>query len=1016
MTFQEIIFQLQQFWANHGCLIQQPCDIEVGAGTFNPATFLRCLGPEPWQVAYVEPCRRPTDGRYGENPFRWGAYYQYQVLLKPAPTDVQHLYLESLKCLGIDPRQHDFRFVEDDWESPTLGASGLGWEVWWNGAEITQFTYFQQMGSLELNPISAELTYGLERIALYLQNVSSFHEIQWNNQLKYKDVHYEAEVEYSKYNFDYANTDMLLNLFDVYETEAFSCLDKGVVVPATDYVLKSSHAFNLLDARGVISVTERIGYIERVRRLAQKTARAYVKQRQDLNHPLLIPANPVSIGSEAPVLTTRATNENSSKRQDFLLEIGTEEIPAGYIQPALEQLANLAQSALIANRLSFEELKTLGTPRRLTLTIKNIDLFQTDETIEVTGPPEKAAYDSEGNPTIVAIGFAKSQGVPVEELKKVVTDRGKYISATKLEKGRTANEILAQLVPDWIHDLNFPKTMRWNNLRFARPIRWLVVLLGSEIVSLNLDKLKSDRITYGHRSLNPEPIRLMSADLDEYVKQLYVANVLVDQNHRRAHIQKKVEQILFEEKCSTKCDQKLLTEINYLVENPQAIMGTFDPEHLALPIEVLTTYMKKHQRYFPMLKVDGTPIAKFITISNGSEGNLSVIRQGNERVLRSRLEDAVFYYQEDQKSILVDKANQLKNVIFQVQLGSLHEKSERIQQLADYIAQQMDLSLPEKKSIQRTAKLCKIDLTTQMVIGFPSLQGTMGKYYALASGESNDVATAIEQHYQPISSEGNLPQSRIGMVVSIADKMDTIVGYFGIDERPTGSQDPYSLRRQAIGILRILQNYRLPIDLNRVIEKTIKGYFDNQTELAEDTKTAVFNFLKGRFEVLLQDQGSAHDEVNATLSVLDSDQRFDVRDIEKRAKLVQGFRNRDDFNQIYPAFNRVLRILPNQDSSTVKKEIKTQLFQDEAEQKLGHLFLSTSKQMAYLNENGEYDKLLKELVRLQPEIDHFFDQVLIMTDDQAIKANRLALLSGIASYIYAICDLRELVITQKSSA
>ena len=604
----------------------------------------------------------------------------------------------------------------------------------------------------------------------------------------------------------------------------------------------------------------------------------------------------------------------------------------------------------------------------------------------------------------------------MKELKIVVTDRGKYISTTKLEKGRTANEILAQLVPDWIHDLNFPKTMRWNNLRFARPIRWLVALLGSEIVSFNLDKLKSDRITYGHRSLNPEPIRLMTANLDEYVKQLCVANVLVDQNHRRAHIQKKVEQILFEEKCSTKCDQNLLTEINYLVENPQAIMGTFDPEHLALPIEVLTTYMKKHQRYFPMLKVDGTPIAKFITISNGSEGNLSVIRQGNERVLRSRLEDAAFYYQEDQKSILVDKANQLKNVTFQIQLGSLHEKSERIQQLADYIAQQMDLSLPEQKSIQRTAKLCKIDLTTQMVIGFPSLQGTMGKYYALASGESNDVATAIEQHYQPISSEGNLPQSRIGMVVSIADKMDTIVGYFGINERPTGSQDPYSLRRQAIGILRILQNYQLPIDLNRVIEKTIKGYFDNQTELAEDTKTAVFNFLKGRFEVLLQDQGLAHDEVNATLSVLNSDQQFDVRDIEKRAKLVQVFRNRDDFNQIYPAFNRVLRILPNRDSSTVKKEIKTQLFQDEAEQKLGHLFLSTSKQMADLNENGEYDRLLEELVRLQPEIDHFFDQVLIMTDDQAIKTNRLALLSEIASYIYAICDLRELVITQKSSA
>ena len=227
MTFQEIILNLQQFWADYGCLIHQPCDIEVGAGTFNPATFLRCLGPEPWNVAYVEPSRRPTDGRYGENPYRLGAYYQYQVILKPAPTDVLPLYLESLKHLGIDPKQHDFRFVEDDWESPTLGASGLGWEVWWNGAEITQFTYFQQMGSQDLNPICAELTYGLERIALYLQDVNSVYEIQWNHKFNYGDIHHQAEVEYSKYSFNHANTEMLLDLFNVYEKEAFSCLDQS---------------------------------------------------------------------------------------------------------------------------------------------------------------------------------------------------------------------------------------------------------------------------------------------------------------------------------------------------------------------------------------------------------------------------------------------------------------------------------------------------------------------------------------------------------------------------------------------------------------------------------------------------------------------------------------------------------------------------------------------------------------------------------------------------------------------
>ena len=1017
MTFQEIISQLQQFWADQGCLIQQPCDIEVGAGTFNPATFLRCLGPEPWQVAYVEPCRRPTDGRYGENPFRWGAYYQYQVLLKPAPTDVQYLYLESLKSLGIDPRKHDFRFVEDDWESPTLGASGLGWEVWWNGAEITQFTYFQQMGSLELNPISAELTYGLERIALYLQDVSSFHEIQWNKRLKYGDVHYEAEVEYSKYNFDYANTSMLLSLFDTYEAEAFSCLDKDLILPATDYVLKSSHTFNLLDARGVISVTERVGYIERVRRLAQKTARAYVTQRQNLNHPLLISPDSVTIDADVEITTDEIIANDSSKKSDFLLEIGTEEIPASYIQPALEQLNDLVRSTLVENRLLFEELKVFATPRRLTLAIKSIDLCQADQETEVIGPPMKAAFDDDGNPTSAAIGFAKSNAISVESLQVVTTNRGEYVSATKSEIGRKTFEILTGLVPDWIHRLNFPKTMRWDDSRFARPIRWLVVLLGKDIIPVKLDRLTASRLTYGHRSLNPEPIHLSSSDLNSYIEQLRLANVLVDQTQRYADIQKKVELILAEEKCSTVLDQELLTEINYLVENPQAIVGTFDSEHLELPIEVLTTYMKKHQRYFPMLKEDGTPIAKFITISNGSEGNPSVIRQGNERVLRSRLEDATFYYKEDRKSTLADKANQLKNVIFQVKLGSLHEKSKRLQKVANSIVEQLDdISLNEKKCIQRTAELCKADLTTQMVIGFPSLQGTMGKYYALASGESNDVALAIEQHYRPISSEGSLPESRIGMIVSIADKMDTIVGYFGIDERPTSSQDPYSLRRQAIGILRILQYYQLPIDLHSVIDQSVASYLDNEIEFAEDTKVAVANFLKGRFQVLLQDQGFAHDEVNSTLSVLDTKHKFDVSDVEKRAQLIQAFRKRDDFDQVYSSLNRVLRILPNQSFSVASQQIKSQLFQEEAEHKLGNLYLGFSKKMADLNEKGQYDKLLNNLAELAPAIDHFFDQVLIMTDDPEIKANRLALLSEIADYVYAICDLRELVIAPKSSS
>jgi len=287
VTFQELILALQNYWANHGCIIQQPYDTEKGAGTFHPATFLRALGPEPWNVAYVEPSRRPTDGRYGENPNRLQHYYQFQVILKPSPMNIQELYLDSLKSFGIDPAKHDIRFVEDDWESPTLGAWGLGWEVWLDGMEITQFTYFQQCGGIDLKPIPGELTYGIERIAMYIQGVDNVYDLDWGGGIKYGDVHHQTEVEFSTYNFEEADTGMMLQLFDMFEKECIRLAEKALVFPAYDYVLKCSHAFNMLDARGAISVTERAHYIGRVRNLSRPCAEAYVAQREKMGFPLL---------------------------------------------------------------------------------------------------------------------------------------------------------------------------------------------------------------------------------------------------------------------------------------------------------------------------------------------------------------------------------------------------------------------------------------------------------------------------------------------------------------------------------------------------------------------------------------------------------------------------------------------------------------------------------------------------------------------------------------------------------
>lgn len=1029
MTLQEIILALEKFWADHGCVIQQPCDIEVGAGTFNPATFLRCLGPEPWRVAYVEPVRRPTDGRYAENPFRVGAYYQYQVILKPAPEDVLSLYLESLYHLGISPRKNDIRFVEDDWESPTLGASGLGWEVWWNGAEVTQFTYFQQMGSIDLDPICAEITYGLERIALYLQDVDDFFDIRWNEHVNYGDVHRQSEVEYSTYNFERADVDMLFELFGMYEKETHACLDAGLVLPATDHVLKCSHTFNMLDARGVISVTERVSYIERVRRLAQRIARAYCKQREEMEHPLMgrfnIETTPTAVGtvSNRPESgpTTVGAVSNRTETADLLFEIGTEEIPAGYVPPVLEQLREIATESLTNHRVPFGEVETLGTPRRITLSIKDLKTLQESQETEVVGPPKRIAYDENGEPTKAAIGFAKTQGVELSALRIVETERGEYVAASKLETGVSTREILKTLLTEWIEALRFPKTMRWETeseeprafARFARPIRWLVALLGDTVVDCTYGAARAGRLTYGHRALHPEPITLTSADLGTYVEELRAVGVIACPKERRSTIEKQVRDILEVADCLPELDAELLNTVNYLVENPQPIVGNFSESHLEIPSEVLITAMKTHQRYFPMWKSESELAAKFITISNGTDGNIDGVRHGNERVLHARLNDAEFFYSEDQKTSLADKVERLGAVVFHAKLGSLLDKAERLKALIQFIGAELRMPDTTVRHAERAAWLCKADLTTHMVIEFPSLQGITGKYYAENGGEAESVATAIAEHYQPLGADTPLPETEVGMLVAIADKLDTIVGYFGIEERPTGSQDPYSLRRHALGTIRILQDRELLLSLDAVVEKAISLY---TVELADDTRASVLNFIKERQRViLLETHQYAPDLADAVLAV----GAVDIVDILKRASALAEFRLTPNFEKMYNALNRVLRILPPDAPETVDATLlcdaaEQQLFDriTEAEPFLAQFtgFQNLQDRSQQSIQERDYAKLLTQLAALQPAIDAFFDDVLVMAEEPALRANRLALLNQIGRNIYAVADLTKLVI------
>ena len=448
LNFQEIIMTLQDFWAKQGCLIWQPYYSQIGAGTMNPGTFLRVLGPEPWKVAYVEPSIRPDDARYGENPNRMQMHYQFQVILKPDPGNPQEIYLQSLEALGIDPAKHDIRFVEDNWEQPALGAWGLGWEVWLDGQEITQFTYFQQSGGITLDPVSVEITYGLERIAIALQEVGSFRDIQWSPTLTDGDVNLQGEQEHSRYYFEVADVERLRQMYSLYEAEAQACLDRGLVLPAHDYILKSSHTFNVLDTRGAISITERQALFSRMREMAGRVAKAYLEQRQQLEFPFLDRFE-AAAGSQEPA--SKKKKNLSIKASDqpapFLLEVGTEELPVGDLDGALAQLRRLVPDLLGELRLKHGDVRVVGTPRRLVVHVEDVAASQPDLEQIIKGPPAARAFGPGGEPTQAAEGFARSKGIPVGDLQVMEMDGGRYAAAKVREQGRPAPEVLAEALP-----------------------------------------------------------------------------------------------------------------------------------------------------------------------------------------------------------------------------------------------------------------------------------------------------------------------------------------------------------------------------------------------------------------------------------------------------------------------------------------------------------------------------------------------------------------------------------------
>jgi glycyl-tRNA synthetase len=988
LDFQSVIMTLQKYWASQGCLIWQPYYSQIGAGTMNPGTFLRVLGPEPWNVAYVEPSVRPDDGRYGENPNRFQQHYQFQVILKPDPGNPQGLYLKSLEALGIDPREHDIRFVEDNWQQPALGAWGLGWEVWLDGQEITQFTYFQQAGGLTLDPVSVEITYGLERITMPLQRVSHFRKMRWNPSHTYGDINYQGEVEHSKYYFEIADVERMRQLYKIYEAEAEEALKNGLVLPAHDYILKCSHTFNILDTRGAVGVTERQALFGRMRELARRTSEAYVEQRKAMEYPWI---NDAAAKSQSAAAVSKAANLPKGPAP-FLLEIGTEELPGADFTSAVEQLQTRVPALLDELRLAHGKIEVIGTPRRLVVRVQDLADQQQARTSVVKGPPKSRAYDETGQATRALEGFAQSKGVAVADLEAREIDGGVYMVALVKETTRSAYDVLLEALPALAAGIKFDKSMRWNftNVPFSRPVRWLAAMLGDAVIPFEFAGLRAEAKTHGLRFIEPEILPIKNSA--DHQAQLASQGIILDPVKRKEIIRGQVLEISKKAGGSDKLDEGLLDEVTFLVEAPFAFLGTFEESHLQLPPEVLISVMKKHQRYFPVQTADGKLLPHFIAVRNGGEKGIELVTDGNEQVVRARFADANFFIREDLKHPLESMLTRLGTLTFQQKLGSMLEKSQRITASVEALAPDFGLSAEELKTAKRAAALCKADLVTHMVVEMTSLQGVMGRYYARYFGETDAVAQALYDQYLPRFAGDAVPSNKIGLIIGVADRLDSLAGLFAAGLAPTGTKDPFAQRRTALGLVQSLAAFELDIDLREALKIAAAQY---SFEIDQKSLDATMDFIIGRLKSSLTDAGYRYDVVDAVLA----EQGQNPAGVTRAVKELSAWVVRPDWSVILPAFARCVRITRDQKQTFI---VDPTGFAEPSER---DLFKAVQSIENASRKTGSVDDLLSAYVPIIPQVNRFFDEVLVMAEDAQLRSNRLGLLQRIAALTRGVADL-----------
>lgn len=680
--------------------------------------------------------------------------------------------------------------------------------------------------------------------------------------------------------------------------------------------------------------------------------------------------------------------------KDLLFEIGAEEIPAGFMPNILGQLKQLAETKLNDAHLPFESIVTYGTPRRLALIVKGLADTSAEISERHKGPSASIAYDADGNPTKAAIGFARGKGLDVADL--VVEDG--YIYAETKTAGVPAKDIVTDMLPQLITGLNFPKSMHWGNLdaKFVRPVRWLVALLDEEVIPVEFATVKSGNVTRGHRFLGADEITIKNAA--SYVETLKENFVMVDQDARRELISKQLHDMAASKNASIVWDDDLLEEINYLVEWPTALCGGFEESYLALPDAAIITPMKDHQRYFPLVDQDGKLLPMFLTVRNGSDHSIEVVQAGNERVLRARLDDAKFFFNEDRKKPLIERQDGLTKIVFQEGLGNLADKTERLLTLGRVFSEECELHEDARVVLERATELAKTDLTTGMVTEFTELQGVMGKEYALLDGESPEVAEAIFEQYLPRFAGDVLPQTEAGKVLSIIDKIDNIVATFSRGLIPTGSQDPYALRRQTIGILNILLGSEWNISLRPIIVESM-NLLNVPTDKQDELLGQVEEFITLRLKNIFLDREVPHHVIDLLLS----NNELSVADAEGLVKALLA--NRIDENvELVQAFTRMYNLVKDVTYTGVDES----LLKEDAERALYEMATKASEASIDAWDKNDYDAVVAVPATLVPAINTFFEDVMVMDKDEAIKANRLQLVRLAYSVMAIIGDISAL--------